>query len=623
MDYILTFISNAFFSDNTPKYADVNTIINYYKSNILITSNIKCSPEQIKILTRMLLKIPFFCNEVISLFDSALSSYIVHFACIDNNDEFIEYYVRWIYIRVLLFKIRTLDTYTLTKNDNEIFNNIEYLLPGIINSTDENIQFLMELKNIYIPLWNNDTASIISQRSNFEKTIMKNVATFNLWKNNVLLEPYDTLPIWYFQPAFGLTYHTSNNSTLFGLLGQFYKQLLSLRYPDIQCDIQIPKPKNTPLKIGFLSNTFYNHAIGRISVGLIEKLHEYSDIDTYIYSNIDNPKIVKDTFANRIYNASTKYRIISTIDITNTVQQIRDDNLDALIIVDPCSDIYTYCVGIYRCAPLQITTWGHPDTSGSPNIDYYLTSKIFEKQIDNLYFEKPYYMKSLGFYYYNLQNTHGFDPIEMFKNTSQIDLRKSLNLHLPSNAHIYGILSSMYKFHPSFDIIINGILYNDKNAYIILIQGVNNELCKKIIERLNKTISNENINRIIMLPYQIEPYSYERLLLSCDVILDTFPFGGCISTYDAFSCNKCIVTFPGNKLSGRFTQGLYNKMERCMLFDEIIAKDEITYIEAALKVATYPAYRRSLEKKIADNKYKLYEDSESIEEWYQFLKTHC
>jgi predicted O-linked N-acetylglucosamine transferase (SPINDLY family) len=113
-------------------------------------------------------------------------------------------------------------------------------------------------------------------------------------------------------------------------------------------------------------------------------------------------------------------------------------------------------------------------------------------------------------------------------------------------------------------------------------------------------------------------YSYEKLLLSFDVILDTFPFGGFISAFDAISCNKCIVTLPGNKLYGRVTQGLYKHMN-AGLEESLIAKDENNYVELALKIAKYPPFRRKLEKLIGENKYKLYENRESIEEWYNLI----
>jgi hypothetical protein len=207
----------------------------------------------------------------------------------------------------------------------------------------------------------------------------------------------------------------------------------------------------------------------------------------------------------------------------------------------------------------------------------------------------------------------------MFKDTSRQQLCREINLDVPEDAHIYGITATMFKIHPSFDWVINAILHNDPKAYIVFIRGVHEELFQRVIQRLNQTIPGQYCNRIRIINYQTEPYSYEKFMLACDVLLDTFPFGGLISTYDAFSCNKCLITLPGNKAYGRFTQGLYKRMG----FEDLIATTEENYVELAMKIATYPPLRRHFEKRIADNKHKLYQDEEAINEWYNFLKNEC
>jgi predicted O-linked N-acetylglucosamine transferase (SPINDLY family) len=611
---LCNYVSSVFLSENKPTDCDVDYLINYYKQHILPTNDSQVI-FILKDLTTKILQIPIFSNKVYALIEIALSANIIYFGRINKSPPYTSYFIKWILVRIILFKIIHNFPY---EYDVHLYNisdepNIQEMIK---NSSDEKIQFMLKLSSLFISLWNNNVEEIIEERTKFQKILIEIVATQDKWKSNELLGPYDTLPFWYVQPAFGLTYHASNNSAMFGLLAQFYTRLCSLRFNSTALLLNAnSKLKNTPLRIGFISRTFYNHSICRISLGLIEQLYKYDDIDIYIYSTTSQNQ---DKFSQRIYNSSTKYTQISSINFIESVETIRHDNLDALVILDPCTDIYTYCIGLYRCAPLQLTTWGHPETSGSPNIDYYITSKYFEKQTDNIYYEKPYIMNSLSFYYYNLQNTYGFDPIEMFNNTSQITLRQGFSL--PENGHIYGILSTPFKFHPSFDKIIDTILLQDTNGYVVIL--INHiDFLNKIIERFNKTINKAHINRIIALPYQTEMYAYEKLILSCDVILDTFPFGGCITTFDAFSCNKCVITLPGDKLCGRFTQGLYNRMTSN--FEDLIKTDENKYIEAALKVATYPPFRRTLEKRIADNKHKLYEDKASIEEWYQFFKTHC
>jgi predicted O-linked N-acetylglucosamine transferase (SPINDLY family) len=621
MDFnaINTFLEEAFFSENIPTYVDINHIIDFYKRTIIVSKSLPFSLIELKTLSANIFKIQNDCKELYILYELVFSGLIIHCGRIDDREEFDNYFAQWVWSRYLLNKLETNNTISI--DEKKLLYRPSEIKIQIAMSNNMNQLYLT--RYLFVQLWNFTVSDIIQIRSNFEKAIIELTLNESQLVNNQLFAPYETLPFWCTQPAFGLTYHNSNNSTLLGLLGKFYKILFQLRYKNISCNLELSQKQKltNTLKIGFIARTFNNHSVGRITMGLIEKLNEYEDIETYIYT-VPFTKDIRtssDQFAKRIYNASKNYKAILASDLINVITQIRDDKLDAIIIPDSFMDIYTYCIGIYRLAPVQITTWGHPDTSGSPNIDYYITSKLFEKSIDNIYYEKPIFMNSLSFYYYDLENTYGFNPIEMFKTTTRSEHLIDLNLNIPTDAHIYGITSTMFKIHPSFDCIINSILHYDKKAHIIFIQGVHEELFKRVIQRLNITIMNENLNRIIIVPYQTQPYAYEKLLLSCDVILDTFPFGGCISTFDAFSCNKCVVTLPGNKQYGRFTQGLYQHMG----FNDLIVKDEDSYVELALKIATYPAIRRSLEKKIADNKYKLYENKEVIDEWYTFLKNTC
>jgi predicted O-linked N-acetylglucosamine transferase (SPINDLY family) len=587
MDFqaIYIFVNEAFFNKNTPTVHDVNIIIEFFKKHVLVNYNISFYGDQFKEICQKILEIKCFCKEIFELYDVVLSSLIIHHQCKDQT-SMTEYFTKFINNRIL------------------------YHQDNFQEKDKIGIETLRQMTNLFIPLVSINTQEIIESRYKFQKACLW--LNNNDWKDSILLQPYDTLPFWFVQPAFGLTYHDNNNNPLLTLYSEFYRNLLLLRYPNlIQSNNTLTTHKNKK-RIGCIGRTFCNHAIGRITLGLIEQLGKtYSDdFDIIVYTHQCDE--YEQSINYRMRNAVSESHIISLNNIEETIQKLRNDKLDIILFPDAFMDIYIYLIAHYRSAPIQITTWGHPDTSGIDTIDYYISSEYFEKQTDNLYNEKLICMKSLSFYYYPLQKTYFFDPIQMFKDVPQNILREQLGL--PQNAHIYGITSSMYKMQPTFDAIINTILVHDENAYIVLIHGVYTDLYQKVMKRLSTTTN--NFDRIVTVPYQTELYGYEKLLLSFDVILDTHPFGGCISTFDAFSCNKCVITLPCNKLYGRFTQGMYTKMG----MTELIVKDQDKYVELALKIATYPTLRRELEHKIGLNKHLLYEDKESIDEWANFLK---
>ena len=60
-----------------------------------------------------------------------------------------------------------------------------------------------------------------------------------------------------------------------------------------------------------------------------------------------------------------------------------------------------YYLSFIRLAKYQITSWGHPETTGNNTIDYFLTSKLIEAQGSEKYFtESLLYSNYVPMYYY-------------------------------------------------------------------------------------------------------------------------------------------------------------------------------------------------------------------------------
>ena len=76
-------------------------------------------------------------------------------------------------------------------------------------------------------------------------------------------------------------------------------------------------------------------------------------------------------------------------------------------------------------------------------------------------------------------------------------------------------------------------------------------------------------------------YEYLNLINISDIVLDTYPFGGCNSSLEAFYLDKPVVSWPTNKINGRFTYGFYKKMD----INECIAKNKEDYINKCVKLS--------------------------------------
>ena len=110
-------------------------------------------------------------------------------------------------------------------------------------------------------------------------------------------------------------------------------------------------------------------------------------------------------------------------------------------------------------------------------------------------------------------------------------------------------------------------------------------------------------------------YEYLNLINISDIVLDTFPFGGCNSSLEALYLNKPIVTMPSNKLSGRFTYGFYKYIN----LEDCIAKDKLSYINICIKLVNDKVYYNKIKDYITKEKHVLFEDRKSIDEWNEIL----
>ena len=270
-----------------------------------------------------------------------------------------------------------------------------------------------------------------------------------------------------------------------------------------------------------------------------------------------------------------------------------------------------------RLAPIQINTWGHSDTSGLPNIDYFVSSKYFNSREDQShYIEKLILFDSLGTDYYDVFN--------FFKNEIQIgdeneneedNLRNNIIEKTGiENPNIYGCIQIFIKIHPSFIRMLNEILREDENAVIVLLstkQGDNDDIIFTNYIK-SKIISFERIYFI----YQVPFIQYAQNIKNCDLILDYFPFGGFNSTIESFLLGKVCITYPGKRISGKFTQGLYRKMG----ITEFICDSEKEYVSKAVEYGKNRDERKRYEEKILENVHKIIEEKESIDEWKILLK---
>ena len=138
---------------------------------------------------------------------------------------------------------------------------------------------------------------------------------------------------------------------------------------------------------------------------------------------------------------------------------IAEGKLDLVYYTDIGMEPLTYFLAFVRLARIQCVTRGHPQTTGIPTVDYFISSELCEPRVTH---GEAHYSEQLACL-----------PImgNWIRRPKRPEAASRDTLGLPTAAHLYGCLQSVFKLQPDFDAILGDILRRDTDARIVLLEG--------------------------------------------------------------------------------------------------------------------------------------------------------
>ena len=287
--------------------------------------------------------------------------------------------------------------------------------------------------------------------------------------------------------------------------------------------------------------------------------------------------------------------IAVTENVAEAAQTIHAHNPNVLFHFEPGCDGPSYFLPFYQAAPVQVTSWGLPITSGNAAMNDFLTSELIEpKNGSDHYCEQTVMLPTLPVYY-----QHDSKVVA-------IDQPDRAQFGLPEQCNLYGCVQSLFKYHPDFDQHFGQILQTDPEAHLVLAGSIYVYYNEQIMQRLRRSIPDAD-QRITMLPRL--PYSQcLHLMQCCDVLLDTIYFAGGATSYEAFKLGVPIVTMPGQFMRGRVTDGLYQKMG----INDCSVSDRDAYVAKAVQIASQSDYRQHIKEQLLERNDCLFEDQSAV-----------
>lgn len=401
---------------------------------------------------------------------------------------------------------------------------------------------------------------------------------------------------------FYLAYQGLNDRDLQKIYGETIVRIMSHRYPQNHQHISLPKLQlNEKIRIGFISGCFHRHSVWKIPTkGWVENLDK-SQFELFAYHT--NTTLKHDGETQAAAKAFDKFTQ-GPLAVEKWAEIIQQDKLHVLIFPEFGMDPTTLQLGCLRLAPIQITSWGHPDTSGLPTIDYYLSSELMEPEnAQENYTEKLVKLPNLSICY----QPQTIPPLKVTKK----------DIGISDDAIMFWCCQSLYKYLPQHDDVFPKIARDLDKCKFVFIQNEGEGVTEVFHQRLKKVFEEFALNYqdyCIFLP-QLKARKFAGTAAIADVFLDSIGWSGCNSTLESIAHNIPVVTLRGEFMRGRHSTAILKMMN----IEETIVFNKEEYIRIAIHLGRDGQYRKYLSELIAQNKHKLYNDLKPVRALEEFL----
>lgn len=301
----------------------------------------------------------------------------------------------------------------------------------------------------------------------------------------------------------------------------------------------VPKPSSIrPFRIAVVSAHFHVHSVSRVMRDLICELpNDEFELHGCQIGQIEDAST--QTWRRRCSTFESGHRTIP-----EWCQALRRCGPDAVLFLDIGMESLTQALASIRHARVQLTTWGHPVSSGLPTIDYFISSDLCEPDdADGHYNETLWRLPGLA-------NAYTFLPAA----------DQPLGPHIGRSAPRLSCPQSGLKLTPDHDALFRDILAAVPDATLDLVTQLPPGTEVQLKRRMAKNMPAAEFGRIRFNPSL--PYAdYIRLVRESDVLIDTMHWSGGLTSMDALHLGVPVVTLPGRLMRGRQTFGMLRALD--------------------------------------------------------------
>ena len=317
------------------------------------------------------------------------------------------------------------------------------------------------------------------------------------------------------------------------------------------------------LRIGYISPDFRLHAAAYFFMPLVR------DFDAASFEVTCYARGKRDRVTSLFRQKRVQWKDVSRLSARDAARLIERDGIDILVDLAGHTQGSGLPVLARRPAPVQMTAIGYMATTGLRAVDYFLSD----------IYCSPWDMGARGFSEKVLRMPHShlcYAPVlrDMPKSGGEAPFVK--------NGYItFGSFNNFSKVSDDMLALWRGVLERMKGARLV----VKSKICSIAAGR---KIVKERLQRfgIPLAQVELRPYSpdYLEQYTDIDIVLDTFPYTGGVTTCEALYMGVPVITKAGGTHGSRFSTSI---LENAGL-SQLVARGDMEYVRKAVELADSP-----------------------------------
>jgi len=290
-----------------------------------------------------------------------------------------------------------------------------------------------------------------------------------------------------------------------------------------------PEP-DRKLRIGYVSPDFRKHSVAyNFEAFLSGRNREFAEV--YGYGSVAVP----DEMTERLKGQFDHYRNIFGLQDKQIARMVEQDGIDILVEIGGHTGNNRLGVLAYKPAPLQVD-YGGLNTSGMEQIDYRLTDSLLDPpERDRFYLEESVCLPGGLFCYSPPDFAPPVEPLPALRNGCVTF--GSFNGSLKANPYILSLWAQVLKA-------------NEQSRLLMKFPGAGDQQMQEMfVRRFEEFGISANRVKIVGWKPSVE---HLKLYGQVDIVLDTYPFNGCITTLEGLWMGVPPVSLVGkNSLLSR------------------------------------------------------------------------